>query len=669
MNRYQRELNPEQCEAATHLNGPLLILAGAGSGKTRTIIYRTVFLLEQGVAHENILAVSFTNRAVREMEERVAGMLNSSGIVKKLTMSTFHALGVRILRRDIEALGYPKRFTIYDEGDQLSLLRRAMKEHRVSEKDYDPKMIRGLISNAKNEFEEPGDVRDPLLRKLYKKYDELLRVSGAVDFDDLIRLPVRLLNEHEPCLQYWAGKFRQIMIDEYQDTNQVQLLMAQKLASIHNNICVVGDDDQSIYGWRGSNVENIRQFDKSFPGAKIVKLTQNYRCSGNILEAANHVIAKSPGRYAKKLWTDQPAGEKIGMKVLLNEADEAKYIVKEVSRLRYEEGFKWSDMSIMYRTNAQSRSFEELLRRERVPYRLIGGTKFFDRKEVRDVVAYLKVIHNSDELALRRVLNYPPRKIGTTTMDRITSETKARECSFYEVCEDIENVEKIGKTQKAAISDFVSLIRKCRERITSKENLSSVAKDLIQFLRFHQLLYKEYEKLSEAKRRIENVESLVNSIAEYETGDKKTSLSDYLERITLDSTDSDRDKAGDEVTLITLHGAKGLEYPVVFLAGVEEGFMPYFRGSEGVEDLEEERRLCYVGITRAKKKLYITRADMRRRFGKTLEREPSRFLSDIPKECWVWLANKKAKLDLSEGQKDQLFKNFFTDMQSMLNKK
>lgn len=663
-------LNPEQREAAAHIDGPLLILAGAGSGKTRVIVHRIAYLLEQGFDPSSILAVSFTNRAVREMEERVAHMINNPKQVKKLTLSTFHSLGVKILRRDLARLGYPKKFAIYDAGDQLALIRRSMKQAKVSEKEVDPQSLLLLISQAKNKFEEPEDQRDPMFAEVYAGYERSMRSCGAVDFDDLIRLPVKMLREEKAVHKYWAGRFKQIMIDEYQDTNRAQLLMVQELASIHKNLCVVGDDDQSIYGWRGSDVENIRQFSRQYSDTKVVMLTQNYRCSANILEAANKVIEKGKGRYAKKLWTQSESGSKLQLAVQETEDQEAHFVVDHLYKLKHEFDLSWKDISIMYRTNAQSRAFEEQLRNDRIPYKLVGGQTFFERKEIRDLIAYLRIINTpSDEIAVRRIINYPTRGIGDTTIDRLAKYATLHQITFYEACTQVESNQEIGSLQQRAVMGFVELMSDFRRQHNEGTlSLQELINSMISQLRLKNAMYKEYDDLNEAKRRIDNMSSLVNAVSQYEERFPNPSLDDYLERVMLDQRlDDKKDKEQDDdaVTMITLHGAKGLEFPVVYLVGFEEGFMPYYRPREAC-NVEEERRLCYVGITRAKKRLIITRAKERKRFGRKMEREPSRFLSDIPRSLVEYIdGSTPVAAKKTPEEREARFKDFFSKIREI----
>ncbi len=662
-------LNPEQREAVTHTKGPLLILAGAGSGKTRVIVHRVAYLLEKGVDPEHILAVSFTNRAVREMEERVADMVNAPKLVKKLTLSTFHSLGVKILRRNISSLGYPNKFAIYDQGDQLALVKRAMQNLRVSDKEFEPKQLLEEISNAKNRLESPEQQTDSLVREVYAGYQTAMKHCGAVDFDDLIYLPLVLLRDEPEVKAYWAGRYRYIMVDEYQDTNPSQFELVRLLADVHGNLCVVGDDDQSIYGWRGSDIENIRQFPKQFEGTRTIMLTQNYRCSGNILEAANLVIAESADRYPKRLWTESGDGQKINLTVVQNEEEEATSIVNKLHQLKFDKNLKWSDFSIMYRTNAQSRLFEEKLRGERIPYKLVGGQKFFERREVRDAVAYLRTLQRpEDELAVRRIINYPNRGIGPTTIERLNQHMERRGCTFYTACQQTNQNPDLSKAQQNTVDTFVELLEEYRKKIQSSPNFAEVFREFLQEVRLTHHLYKEYDNLTEAKRRVENVDALLNGMFQYvERFKDEGSLDDYLDRICLDQNDNkDEEEFQNSVTLITLHGAKGLEFPVVFIAGVEEGLMPYFRTSGWTMDLEEERRLCYVGITRAKQWLYLSYSMERRRFGQLEERSPSRFLEQIPGRLLRIVGAHGSASESTKEEKEEKISSFFSNIQSML---
>jgi DNA helicase-2/ATP-dependent DNA helicase PcrA len=669
-------LNHQQHQAVCHTQGPLLILAGAGSGKTRVIVHRIAYLLAQGVDPHCILAISFTNRAVHEMAERVASMIKDRQAVSKLTLSTFHSLGAKILREEIYHLDYPTKFTIYDPSDQLSLLRGIMREHRIDEDIHSPRDLLAGISMAKNLFLDPQDLHHIthrecysniiLLKQIYTAYENGLHTCGAVDFDDLIRLPVKIFKQFPDVQRAWSDRYSQIMIDEYQDTNRAQLLMVEALAEVHKNICVVGDDDQSIYGWRGSDIKNILNFEKQFPKTTVIMLTQNYRCSGNILAAANTVIAQNTQRYCKELWTEANHGPRIGLAILKDEEAEARYVTDHLRQIKYEDQRPWRDFAVMYRTNAQSRSFEDIMRQERIPYILIGGQDFFERKEIKDVLSYLKLIHlSSDEIALRRVINYPTRSIGDTSIKHLFNAVRCGQYkTLYEACVNANHITTLSTHARKSILEFVALIERYRNKATT--HLPSVlTRDLIEEIRLFQSLYREYKTTDEAKNRIDNLSSLINAIEQYERHKVLPSLDDYIERVSLNQRADDDDKNSDKdaVTLITLHGAKGLEYPVVYLVGFEEGLLPFYRQGEK-PDLEEERRLCYVGITRAKQRLYLTHTQERRRFGRTLQTEPSRFLEDIPQDLIASLQLEQNSS--SEEELDRKVQSLFSNIQSIL---
>ncbi len=564
-------LNPEQFSAVHHTEGPLLVLAGAGSGKTQVITSRIVHLLKGlKVPAEDILAVTFTNKASKEMQERVTAAAGHSA--KGMVISTFHSLGVRILRHDIKRIGYKPNFSIYTESDQTGVLRQAMRDLELDPKQYNPDAIRWRISLAKNRLAPPesyhpkeSDPLDHATAAVYRRYQQLLRAFNAIDFDDIIMLAVHILETVEEARNYWQGRFRYLMVDEYQDTNSCQFRLIAILAELHGNLCVVGDDDQSIYGWRGAEVQNILSFDTQRPGCRVIKLEQNYRSTATILSAANAVIANNRKRSEKALWTSSGSGHPISMIVADDEEAEARQVVEQLQLAQYLEKRKWSDFAILYRSNAQSRNFEEALRMEGIPYILVGGMKFFERKEVKDTLAYLAVIANqTDEASLVRILNFPRRGINDE-------------------------------------------------------------------------LYRTLGDAAQARKRIENIEQVVSSIASYEERNPDSGISGFLERISL-LEDSRRD-AGDDrgepeesVTLMSLHSSKGLEFPHVFLVGLEEGLFPHHRSVEEDPYTEEERRLCYVGITRAREKLVISRALARRKYGTLEQKEPSRFLAEIPEQ-------------------------------------
>ncbi|MGE5187301.1 MAG: ATP-dependent helicase [Acidobacteriota bacterium] len=640
------KLNPPQYEAASHRDGAILVLAGAGSGKTRVITFRIAHLLAQGVPPHEICAVTFTNKAAEEMRERIAALLQDKETARQLTIGTFHALGLQILRMERKALGLPRGFAIYDQSDQLGALREAMRQLHDGDRRYDVKAVQTRISLAKNAFispdeyeGNPADDYDEITRHAYPKYQEALRACAAFDFDDLIVEPVRLWQRDDAARQRWAERFRYVMVDEFQDTNRAQLEMVKQLVALHGNLCVVGDDDQSIYSWRGADPTNILRFGELFPGAKIVKLEQNYRSTKNILAAANEVIANNAKRHGKTLWSQMPAGELITHAVAATAEDEAKWIAREIRRLR-DEGRRWSDVAVMYRSNLQAKVLEEELRAAEVPYVMYGGQQFFERKEVKDVIAYLRVALNPrDELALRRVINYPARGIGATTVEKLVAAAHAQHATLWGVLATTE----VHGAARAGIEAFRTAIARLAAGLTSGADLVHVTRGLIEDIGLHDDLRAASPSLSAAQRRIDNVEGLLGSLARFaQRGKGADQLAEYLRMLSLDSRDEEKHDTGEKVVLTTLHGAKGLEFPVCFMIGLEEELLPHARSlnpqatdvtdPDHVTDISEERRLCYVGITRAQRKLYLTRACTRVSRGRSMQRTPSRFLLEIPDE-------------------------------------
>lgn len=638
-------LNPQQRQAVQHIGGPLLILAGAGSGKTRVITHRIGYLIQQGIAPGDILAVSFTNKAAQEMKERVAGLIGKE-TASKTYLSTFHSLGADILRQDIDQLGFKKPFTILDQGDQLAIVQDAMKELTLDPKMVEPRRILSIISRAKMGFCRPAaleDLRvDPLLpfaEKIYDRYQSALRGLNAVDFDDLIVLPVRLFQQEEETRQKWAGRFNFVMVDEYQDTNHTQLLFLDELVKDHQNICVVGDDDQSIYGFRGAVAENILEFEFRFNNTKVIKLEQNYRSTNNILKAANALIAKNKVRKAKALWSSQGDGHPLQWVECVDDREEAEYVAAEIERLKFNLNLEYDDFAILYRVNPQARPFEEALRAFRIPYTIVGGTEFFDRKEVKDFLAYLKSCLNpNDEINLRRIVNVPPRGIGPTLLERISEFALEEELSFFEalqaLVENRDHVHGIGPAAQTKLAELVEILESFRKRFFAAEAdgtpPSEVARAFLKRIGLIDYLRSSEKNPKIARHRVDNVEDILGSIADFEKKEGGT-LRAYLNRISLDrSFDNDDEKAQQGVRLLTLHSSKGLEFPVVFFVGMEEGYLPHDRSQSSEEGISEERRLAYVGITRAKQVLYLTCALERSRFGKKIEREPSRFIDEIP---------------------------------------
>ncbi len=634
-----KKLNPPQQRAVNTTEGALLILAGAGSGKTQVITTRIVHLLkDKRVPAENILAVTFTNKAAKEMNERVGAM--AGPIAKGIVISTFHSLGVRILRRDIRALGFKPNFSIYSSSDQAGVIRQAVRERDIDPKKIDPDQILWKISGLKNRLIGPReftpDSNSPLeiaVAAVYPRYQELLKGFNAIDFDDIIMLSVGLLKT-PAILSYWQERFKYIMVDEYQDTNASQYLMISLLAKKHGNICVVGDDDQSIYGWRGAEVENILNFAKDYPGCVTIKLEQNYRSTGAILDAANCVIKNNPLRTDKALWTASGTGRVIDLLVAESEDDEAAKVVEAMMLEQYRDKLLWSDLAILYRSNAQSRAFEEKLRMERIPYVVIGGQQFYERKEVKDAIAYLKVIDNpSDEASLLRIINFPRRGIGETTLIKLNQWSMEHEVALFETLGRVAEIAEISASCKKTVLAFHAMMKDVMARFTSY-NMGSQVNALFNHLRIEDELYRTLNDAAQARKRIENIEQVVNSLAAYEAQNPRGTLSAFLERISLMDEDKPKEDGKEHglnaVTLMSLHSSKGLEFSHVWLVGMEEELLPHKRSIEEDPTVAEERRLCYVGITRARKYLTISRCRTRRKYGAVEERKPSRFLAEIP---------------------------------------
>jgi ATP-dependent DNA helicase UvrD/PcrA len=645
---YLENLNPPQREAVLYGDGPLLILAGAGSGKTRVITCRIAHLIrERGVDPGNILAVTFTNKAANEMRERLERMIDvplGRGIgYGGLWISTFHSACVRILRRHIDRLGYKKTFVIYDETDRSSLIKACAADLRIDTERYQPRAIGARISSLKNNLIDmeqfaktsAGFGFDEALARVYAVYEEKLRDSGALDFDDLLMLTVRLFERHPDVLAYYQNIFRHILIDEYQDTNKAQYRLVRLLTIASRNLCVVGDDDQSIYKFRGADISNILNFEKDYPTAKVVKLEQNYRSTGNILGAAGAVVSRNVGRKAKELWTQKRGGDKILCYKALDERDEAGYICKAIQK-EVDEGRGLRQIAVLYRTNAQSRALEDALRNRGLPYRIFGGLRFYDRKEIKDVIAYLRVLQNpGDIVSLRRIINVPARGIGDATIEKLERAASRDNTSLYEAACNPEQAD-IGAGPKKKLREFTVLIERLRSRMR-EQTLTELVRDVIQDSGYGRAL--EAEKSVEARIRLENLTELLTATEDFQEQNRDASLAAFLDQVAL-ITDSEQQAAAegrrgsaDSVTLMTLHNAKGLEFSVVFMAGMEEGLFPHSRSAESEEELEEERRLCYVGITRAKERLVLTHASERRLYGYPQANLVSRFVREIPDEA------------------------------------
>lgn len=631
-------LNPQQKEAVLHTEGPLLVLAGAGSGKTRVLTHRIAYLIEEkGVAPYNILSITFTNKAAREMKERIESIIGPRAL--DTWTGTFHACCVRILRREIERIGFDRNFVIYDTGDQETLIKDCLNQLQYNEKNFPPKSVLSEISRAKDELIYPENYRviagsDFRLKKvanLYTLYQKKLKANNALDFDDIIMHTLKIFSENPEVLDYYQRKFKYILVDEYQDTNTAQYMLVSMLGEKHHNVCVVGDDDQSIYGWRGANVRNILDFEKDFKGCKVIKLEQNYRSTENILNAANHVIKNNNGRKEKTLWTNNSEGDRVQVYEAADEREEAWYtanaIKKEVnSGLR-----KYGDFAILYRINAQSRVFEDAFIKNGVPYRIIGGHKFYDRKEIKDIIAYLRVIQNpNDDISLKRIINVPKRGIGKVTVDRAEQLAIRNGVSIYSILIQADNFPELSRAA-SKLKAFTEKLARFRT-MTSYTELIEWIKMVIEECGIIQEL--EREATVEAKTRIENIREFQSVAVEFvqNSEDGTPTLEDFLAHISLVADVDNLTEEPDRVVLLTMHSAKGLEFPVVFLAGMEEGLFPSSRSIGEESEMEEERRLCYVGITRAREKLYLTSAKSRMLFGNTTYQRSSRFLDEIPNE-------------------------------------
>lgn len=631
-------LNTEQREAVYHTEGPLLILAGAGSGKTRVLTHRIAYLIdEKGVNPWNILAITFTNKAAGEMRERVDTLVGFGS--ESIWVSTFHSTCVRILRRFIDRLGYDNNFTIYDADDQKTVMKDVCRYLKIDTKMFKERALLGEISSAKDEMITPGefllraeeDFRRKKIAQVYEEYEKTLRSNNALDFDDLLLKTVQLLETQPDVLEYYQERFRYIMVDEYQDTNTVQFQLIKILAGKYRNLCVVGDDDQSIYKFRGANIKNILSFEDVFTDAKVIKLEQNYRSTTNILDAANAVISHNVGRKEKKLWTENGKGEKIKCREFDTAYDEADYIVGDIKDKVKDGSFAYHDHAILYRTNAQSRMFEERFVTANIPYKVVGGVNFYSRKEIKDLLAYFKTIDNGkDDLAVKRIINVPKRGIGATTINRVQENAAERGITFYEALSSVELIPNIGRSG-SKLTSFVALIEHFKQR-ASEISLSELMDEIIEMTAYTEYLEAEGEE--EAEARMENIDELKNKIVAYEESceTELPTLSGFLEEVALVADIDSLDENSDYVVLMTLHSAKGLEFPRVYLAGMEDGLFPSYMTitADDPTELEEERRLCYVGITRAKQELTLTYARRRMIRGETQYNKMSRFLKEVP---------------------------------------
>ncbi|HJV17572.1 MAG TPA: DNA helicase PcrA [Bacillales bacterium] len=632
-------LNPEQKSAVKATDGPLLIMAGAGSGKTRVLTHRIAYLMvEKGVNPYNILAITFTNKAAREMRDRISKMMG--GAAEQIWISTFHSMCVRILRRDIDRIGFNRNFTILDTTDQQSVIKGILKDKNIDPKKFDPRAILGSISSAKNELIEPeeyaktaGGYFEKVVSDVYTEYQKRLRKNQALDFDDLIMSTILLFKRVPDVLEYYQRKFQYIHVDEYQDTNRAQYLLVKLLANRFKNLCVVGDSDQSIYKWRGADIANILSFEKDYPNTTVIMLEQNYRSTKRILLAANEVIAKNGKRKPKNLWTENPEGNKIVYYRADSEQGEAWFVTGKIKELT-NNGYKLSDIAILYRTNAQSRVMEEVLLKSNTNYSIVGGTKFYDRKEIKDMLAYLRLISNpDDDISLQRIINVPKRAIGATSVDKIANFAGMHDISLYQALESVELIGLSPKTTKAA-AEFRDLIHKYTQ-MQEYLSVTELVEEILEKSGYREML--KAEKSIEAQSRLENLDELLSVTQNFEKTSEDKSLVAFLTDLALvadiDSMD-DEGEASDAVVLMTLHSAKGLEFPVVFLIGMEEGVFPHSRSLMEEDEMEEERRLAYVGITRAEKSLFMTNAQMRTLFGRTNMNPASRFIKEIPEDLF-----------------------------------
>ncbi len=643
-------LNPEQKAAVKKTDGPLLIMAGAGSGKTRVLTHRIAYLLmEKEVAPWNILAITFTNKAAREMKERVAAITGPTA--EEIWISTFHSMCVRILRRDIDRIGINRNFTILDSTDQLSVIKQILKDKNIDSKKFEPRSILGSISSLKNELKTAKDLAgamngpyESVVHDVYEEYEKRLKKNHALDFDDLIITTIQLFKRVPEVLEFYQRKFQYIHVDEYQDTNRAQYVLVKMLAERFRNLCVVGDSDQSIYGWRGADIANILSFEKDYSDASVILLEQNYRSTKKILDAANHVIENNMNRKAKKLWTDNDEGQNIAYYQGTDEHDEAHFVAGKIRELTLSGKRKNSDIAILYRTNAQSRVIEEVLMKSNIPYNIVGGIKFYDRKEIKDILAYLRLISNpNDDISMQRIINVPKRGIGASTVDKILQYGADNNLSMFQA---LQEVEEIGLSPR-----FTNALREFSEQITNwnqmQEYLSvtELVEEVLEKTGYRDML--KNEKTIEAQSRLENIDEFLSVTTDFEKRNDDKSLIAFLTDLALvadiDKLDEDmeQEQSNNKVVLMTLHSAKGLEFPIVFLMGLEEGVFPHSRALFEESEMEEERRLAYVGITRAEEELYLTNAHMRTLYGRTNMNAVSRFISEIPEELIDSLSAKK----------------------------
>lgn len=636
MNNMLDKLNERQKEAVLATEGPVLVLAGAGSGKTTVLVNRIAYMIsEKHIRPWNILAITFTNKAAREMKDRIERLLGDTA--KDMWIGTFHSVCVRILRSCIDLLGYSRDFVIYDTADTKTVMKECLRELDIDEKSFPVRNVLSIISNAKNDLMDAAtfenvyksDYRMSIIAKIYYRYQTKLRKNNAVDFDDIILNTVKILSENPDVLSKYQDKFRYILVDEYQDTNNSQYLLINLLAQANRNLCVVGDDDQSIYKFRGANIGNILNFEDDYSDVQKITLDQNYRSTQNILDAANSVISNNKGRMGKSLWTSNGDGNRVCVYTGTNEYDEARYIARQIKK-HFDEQGSFSDCAILYRTNAQSRVIEEMLMRESVPYKVLSGLRFYDRKEIKDIIAYLRVVYNpNDDVSLARIINEPKRKIGNATLEKARNIAREKETSLYDVISHADDYHEFKTAIKKLLSfsEIIQSLIKLKDTVTIEELTGRILNDT------GYMPALVMEDTTESKTRIENLGEFISVITEFEKNEETgNTLGEFLENISLVSDIDGYDENEDSAVLMTIHSAKGLEFPIVFLSGLEEGLFPGMRSMESDDDIEEERRLCYVAITRAKEQLYITKTISRTIHGKTMPTTASRFFKEIPVE-------------------------------------
>ena len=636
MNNMLDKLNERQKEAVLATEGPVLVLAGAGSGKTTVLVNRIAYMIsEKHIRPWNILAITFTNKAAREMKDRIERLLGDTA--KDMWIGTFHSVCVRILRSCIDLLGYNRDFVIYDTADTKTVMKECLRELDIDEKSFPVRNVLSIISNAKNDLMDAAtfenvyksDYRMSIIAKIYYRYQTKLRKNNAVDFDDIILNTVKILSENPDVLSKYQDKFRYILVDEYQDTNNSQYLLINLLAQANRNLCVVGDDDQSIYKFRGANIGNILNFEDDYSDVQKITLDQNYRSTQNILDAANSVISNNKGRMGKSLWTSNGDGNKVFVYTGTNEYDEARYIARQIKK-HFDEQGSFSDCAILYRTNAQSRVIEEMLMRESVPYKVLSGLRFYDRKEIKDIIAYLRVVYNpNDDVSLARIINEPKRKIGNATLEKARNIAREKETSLYDVISHADDYPEFKTAIKKLLgfSEIIQSLIKLKDTVTIEDLTGRILNDT------GYMPALVMEDTTESKTRIENLGEFISVITEFEKNEETgNTLGEFLENISLVSDIDGYDENEDSAVLMTIHSAKGLEFPIVFLSGLEEGLFPGMRSMESDDDIEEERRLCYVAITRAKEQLYITKTISRTIHGKTMPTTASRFFKEIPVE-------------------------------------